>query len=310
MNVSFLIITYNNRYLNQCIQSIRQFYKDIIICVVDNDLNSNFNLNSYNVRYSKNSGNNFELGAIWYATKKWTDIDKFIILHNSMILKEKLPEDVLDKKYIPFWIANVADYSPVVPIVEQKLNKYNIQLKYNKVWNSVCGCCCVIETSILKKLIELGLDDLYATNKNEAVSTEILFGYLIHEYLNIYSEPLHTFPIYTYFHKKEKWIWIEKIGSGQGNNDNFGNYNIILSCNIDYNKNNNDLLIDILNYTLSNEELEKNLIESYPKNIQTDNQRLSLILRSIRHRMFTKKYFKDYFNQEYNDIINKKKLIF
>ena len=183
-NISFLIISYNNKYLKECIESIRKFYKDILICIVDNNISGPvFNIKKYNnIRYSKNTGNYYELGAIWFGTKKWKDINKFIIIHNTFIFKKKLPEEALNKKYIPLWIEKSFCYTPVIPIVEKNLKEYGINFKYNKIWDSICGCCCIIETKILYKLIDLGFDNLYAKTKSEAVSTEILFGYLIHEY--------------------------------------------------------------------------------------------------------------------------------
>ena len=45
------------------------------------------------------------------------------------------------------------------------------------------GCCCSINTAILKELIKLNYDKFFAIAKNQAVATEILFGYLI-DYLS------------------------------------------------------------------------------------------------------------------------------
>lgn len=70
--------------------------------------------------YCKNISNYFELDAIWFAAKKWDHIDKFIILHNTMILLNKLPEFIFTEKFVPFWTANIIDYSPVISIFEKK----------------------------------------------------------------------------------------------------------------------------------------------------------------------------------------------
>ena len=49
MQVVFLIITYGNKYLNKCISSIRKFYNDIPIYIVDNMVQNNISLeNIYN----------------------------------------------------------------------------------------------------------------------------------------------------------------------------------------------------------------------------------------------------------------------
>lgn len=319
MQIGFLIITYGNKYLSECISSIRKFHNDIPIYIVDNMISNNNSLqNIYNnVFYSKNINNNYELGSIWFATKKWDTVDKFIILHNSMILLQKLPEFIFKDDIVPFWQANVIDYSPVVPIVEKWLLQQNILMKRNKSWKSICGCCCSINTAILKELIKLNYDKFFATTKNQAVATEILFGYLIENVLNItYNNVLYKYPIYTYYHNKQKSIYIKKIGGGQGNGSNTirnydldNKYNNILSI-YSNNLHINDNYINLLKYINDNEELGNYLLNNYPNQINNINNNLRRILNSITHRMFSKKYFKHDYLIEYHEIINKKKIIF
>jgi len=319
MQFGFLIITYGNKYLNECISSIRKFYNDIPIYIVDNMVENNISLeNIYNnVFYSKNINNNFELGSIWFATKKWDTVDKFIILHNSMILLQKLPEFIFKDDFVPFWQANVIDYSPIVPIVEKWLFEQNIVMKRNKSWKSICGSCCSINTAILKELIKLNYDRFFATTKKQAVATEIFFGYLIDNILNItYKNVLYKYPIYTYYHNEQKSIYIKKIGSGQSNSNNIirkynmdNKYNNILSI-YNNNLNINDNYINLLKYINDNEEIGNYLLINYPNQLNNINNNLSNILNSITHRMFSKKYFKDDYLIEYNEIINKKKIIF
>lgn len=317
MQFGFLIITYGNKYLSECISSIRKFHNDIPIYIVDNMIENNINIVDNNIFYSKNINNNYELGSIWFATKKWDTVDKFIILHNSMMLLQKLPEFIFKDDIVPFWQSNVIDYSPVVPIVEKWLLEQNIVMKRNKSWKSICGCCCSINTAILKELIKLNYDKFFATTKNQAVATEILFGYLIDNVLNItYNNVLYKYPIYTYYHNKQKSIYIKKIGGGQGNGSNtirnYGldnKYNNILSI---YNNNLhiNDNYINLLKYINDNAEIGNYLLINYPNQLNNINNNLKCILNSITHRMFSKKYFKDDYLIEYNEIINKKKIIF
>lgn len=319
MNISFLIITYGNNYLDECISSIRKFYNDIPIYILDNMVTNNTPLkNIYNnVFYSKNINNNFELGAIWFAVKKWNFVDKFIILHNSMILLQKLPEFIFKDDFVPFWQANTIDYSPIVPIVEEWLKKQNIIMEINKSWKSICGCCCSINTAILKELIKFNYDNYFAKNKSEAVACEIFLGYLIEIILKIkYKNSLYNFPIYKHWsQEKFPYTFIEKIGRGQGIGDeNVLNYNLdnkysnILNI---YNNNLhiNDNYINLLKYINDNEEFGNYLLMNYPHQINNINNNLKNILNSITHRMFSKKYFKDDYLIEYNEIINKKKII-
>jgi hypothetical protein len=317
MQIGFLIITYGNKYLNECISSIRKFHNNIPIYIVDNMKENNINIVDNNIFYSKNINNNYELGSIWFAAKKWDTVEKFIILHNSMILLQKLPEFIFKDDFVPFWQANVIDYSPVVPVVEKWLLEQNIVMKRNKSWKSICGCCCSINTAILKELIKLNYDKFFATTKHQAVATEIFFGYIIDNVLNItYKNVLYKYPIYTYIHNKQKSIYIKKIGGGQGNcrlntiiNYDLNNkYNNILSI---YNNNLhiNDNYINLLKYINDDEEFGNYLLINYPNQINNINKNLKSILGSITHRMFSKKYFKDDYLIEYNEIINKKKII-
>ena len=316
MKISFIIITYGNTNVNNCIKSIRNYYKDIRICIIDNNLSSNTMMfNDNNIYYYKNNGNFFELGAIWFATKNITDIDKFIIFHNSFILNKELPNRIFEESYVPFWTANVCDYSPVIPWVEQKLNEINIKIQYNKTWNSVCGCCCSINRNILQSLIENRYGELYATSKFEAVGCEILFGYLIHNILKIESTPLHKYPIYTYAHKKEPWVWISKVlqGQGQSNPQKLINMPVSMFDRITFTNihSRNDIFIDTIKFV--NEDKNINLQEILRKtgntSIRCENKSINSVLPSVRHRMFTKKYFLDYFNDEFKKICNKEKII-
>lgn len=317
MNIGFLIITYGSNYLNESISSIRKYHNDIPIYIVDNMLENHMNFVDENIFYSKNNDNNYELGSIWFATKKWNSVDKFIILHNSMILLQKLPDFIFKDAIVPFWQANVMDYSPIVPIVEKWLHIKNISLKKNKSWKSICGCCCSINTIILKELIKLNYDDLFAVNKLEAVATEILFGYFIEKILNIeYKNILYKYPIYTYYHNKEQSIYIKKIACGQGKTNEVVNsyyldnkYINILKI-YDNKLSLNDNNINILKYTNDNEDFGNYLLMNYPNNINDINHNLRRVLSSVTHRMFSKKYFKDDYLIEYHEIINKKKLIF
>lgn len=309
----FLIITYGDNYLKECINSIRKYYKEIPICVVNNNLNVNNKLEGNNIYYQNNEKNNYELGAIWFALKKWPLAKKFIILHNSMILINKLPDFIFEEEFVPFWRADVISYSPVIPKMIEMLKKVNIEFEYNHIWKSICGCCCSINTDILLKLKDLKCDELYACEKFEAVATEILFGYLIDIVLKLkYNNELYDHAIYEHWNNNKKYKTIKKTGYGQGSSSS---KNVVLPKKyaklILYNKkiSKNDNLIENLKIVNNNKEFGDFLSNQ----IQTDitcNKNLSNIMNSIKHRMFTKKYFPDYYNKEYEDIINKRKIIF
>ena len=325
MKLSFLIITFGDKYLYECITSIRKFYKDNNIYIIDNDLNNeNKVLNSinnyYNINYSKNSDNSFELGAIWFATKKWPEVDKFLILHNSMILIESLPQDIINMDFISFWKANPADYSPTINWIEKKLLLFDKKFEYNKLFNSISGCCCIIKTENLKKLIEMKYDSIFALKKIEAVATELFFGYLISNILKIENISLFSEPLEYFVSLKKEYRYIKKIASGQGNS---------FIIEKQYNLNNNVFLKKILNRiniindlnslyktliqiidTDEFQDFQNFLIETETYELLFDNLTVLSVLKSIRHRMFTKKYFPDYYKIEKEQILNNEKILF
>ena len=55
-------------------------------------------------------------------------------------------------------------------------------MQINKSWKSICGCCCSINTNILKDAIKLNYDKIFASNKSEAVATEIFLAILLRRF--------------------------------------------------------------------------------------------------------------------------------
>lgn len=321
MKIGFLIITFEHNYLDNCIRSIRQFY-DLPIYIVDNCIHNNniyCNKNYNDIYYSKNTINSFELGAIWFACKTFFDVDKFIILHNSMIIIEKLPIDLDNCSFMSFWKTISADYSPTVCWVEEKLKEFNIDLEYDKIWYSITGCCCIIDTIYLKKLVTIGYDKIYAKIKHHAVGTEVLFGYLISNVLDISNNSLFEYTLDDNITGKIEYRYIKKIGGGQGysekyqkiNLSNIKLFNNILDMKFQDINNLNLCYIDLINEIDKDDNkcIQEFLLQNsyceliYPKN------HFSVIL-SIRHRMFTKHFFPTYYQNEKELILSGKKLLF
>ena len=324
MKIGFLIITYGENYLYDCINSINLFYPDFSIYIVDNNINSNVNIdklnkNITNIFYTKNIGNYYELGSIWFAVKTWPKIDKFIIIHNSMILIERFPIDIEKCQFLSFWKTIASDYSPALNFVEKNIDNYT----YDKIWFSVTGCCCVIDTKILKDLINLGYDKIYATNKFEAVGTEILFGYLITNILNIENNSLFDKPLEHYISGNEKYKYIKKQASGQGVNNitqptyilnNYNIFNKLIDIKFNNVNNKNECYVALINVidTPENIEIQNFLLNTEPSSsLLFYNIKFSIdIICSIRHRLFTKKYFPTYYQYEKEMILNGYKKIF
>ena len=325
MNIGFLIITYGNNHLDNCINSIRMFYNFPIYIVDNNIIGNNNNINLYNnliekIYYIKNIENNFELGAIWYACKAFPDIDKFIILHNSMVLIDKLPIELEKCNFMSFWKTLSSDYSPVVNWVKEKLKEININMEHDKIWYSITGCCCIIDTIYIKKLISLNYDKLYGTNKFCAVGTEILFGYLISNVLGITNISLFQHTLDDNVTGKISYKYIKKIASGQGgvssinqyiNLSDFKMFDKIFNLNLKNNMDLNECYINILNEIDKDEniDIQNFLLKTNNATLNYPNVQFSVIL-SIRHRMFTKLFFPTYYQIEKQMILSGNKKLF
>lgn len=322
MNIGFLVITYGNRYLENCIGSIRKYY-EYPIFVIDNKEDSCLNIgnNDSQIYYVKNTTNSFELGAIWFGTHVFGDmVEKFIIIHNSMEIIEKIPSDIIEKDFVSFWKTISTDYSPTINWVEKKLCENNIQIEHDKIWYSVTGCCCIIKTLYLKNLVYLGYDKIYGIEKIQAVGTEILFGYLITNVLGISNESLFSKPLTYYLENPEKNKYIKKIASGQGLDIFFQKIYIedipvlfkIIGTAIKEPNDLNQCYIDLIHIVDTEENMDiQNFLLSCPNN--TDfilNNKSFPILCSIRHRLFTKKYFPSYYQIEKQEILSGKKILY
>ena len=71
--------------------------------------------------------------------------------------------------------------------------------------------------------------------------------------------------------------------------------------------NKNDILIDVIKFIIIDKkyDLEELLIKSFPHPISCANIHINSIIGTIRHQLFTKKYFFDHFNDQFNKVCNK-----
>lgn len=348
-DIGFLILTFDNNLLNNCITSIRQFYKNEYIYIIDNNINNNEPLiaKTKNIVYYKNNINGFAWSAFWCALKLYKNIKKWIFIHNNYILLDYLPNYVFEDKYVPFFECNVINFSFLMPWLENNCKKLHINFNHNENWNTTNGCLCSIDTDILYQFMDLKLDTIYSRNKVEAVGQEILFGYILDKILKInYTNILQEGQINDYIRGKKKWKYLKYIKGGQGTT-NLYNKEIykeeILSLknyNLDYNliknvfenddinniietKSINDLFIYLLikveNYD-NKYNLKETLCKYYPGynvnlinfigNNNNKKKLESILCPTINRCCYGKLYIKDAYYNNYNDIISKKIIIF
>ena len=205
------------------------------------------------------------------------------------------------------------------------MKEINLDIKINKTWDSITGCCCIINTRYLKELItKYSANLLYANNKHEAVCCEIIFGYLIGNLLNIKIKPYYE-KSYTYTLKNNTWKVIKKIGGGQGNCQdsvrkiyNFPDYvfdnklnNINLNCKMDiWNIVMKEIITMIENKVIKLTDLvnENHFKDGYQLSLhcktKTKCSNLNNILCSIHHYLFVKYFFPN----KFLDIMNNYRL--
>ena len=227
MEPAFLIMSYTennlNKYLNTCVNSIRKFYPDTKIVIVDNFVSGNPTTKwDSNVYYYKNDTNSRELGAIWYGFKRHPEVDRWIVMQDSTKLNKEIPIDISQPSdgdlFRPFWCELPEHYSPSMPSLIRLLDNTDVtyeQIK-NKHWKSTCGVMFISDSSILQRLVDLKFDKILPSTKIEAVSTEIMVGLAASYLLNTELQPLNEKPLSFYMKPENPWTFVEKIGGGAG----------------------------------------------------------------------------------------------
>ncbi len=320
MDLSFLIITYsrgNFEILNNCVSSIRKFYKEKIV-IIDNFNTENPNLGE-NIYYHSNQSNSYELGVIFEASRLYPNIDRWITIHDSCRLIDKIPLDIYQENnnlFIPFWCDVPESYSPVMPKFISKLNSISIDYERysNKDWQSVCGLMGIFDKSIIERLKEFNLNLIVPSKKIEAVCSETLLGFFINNLLEIYFEPIHDGPISDYIHGKRQWTFIQKFAQGLGP-VNFGqikiskDYKIHPSNLMEFNNQlSQDELVDLIvkNIISDDERVDELVYLNADDNIllfedcNINGLNMHSLYLMARHRISTYKFFRKNYNKIYN----------
>lgn len=322
----FIVVNTNKIYLRETIPQLKKIYPDSGVCIVNNNQNDLLNEHILNelignhskIMYINNKINNFELGAYWLAYNTHSNYERYILLHNRCYIIKKLPDFVFENDFVSFWQAPVTHFSPAIPWCENKLQEYNI--KFTKDIFNVCqGLQCSIKGHILKKMVDMNFDKIYALNKPEAVSTEILFTHLIKYQINVdNSKKLNTNTLNDYVTNKVNYEYVKFIGGSQSYfyepfstlPIKFHNIDNCFIKNKNYTE--NDILIELLIYCNNNSEfcdylLSTNYHRYICPNIKID---IAITLKRIGHLLFTKKYYREYFDKQNQDILDRKELFF
>ena len=190
------------KFFAECFDSIRQFYPDDEIVIVDSD--SKLTLHYEHFRSLKNvhvleiKNKNYETGAIWSVYEKF-DRDTYIFMQDSMRIVSSLDtffgneivyfsdyygwHDPTDVEHL--WAQEkmkLCDYGYIKKDYDYKMLQFN---------SMIC------KRTVLDKLKSKKLDLILPTNKNESQAMERVFGMALHhegydvDFKNLTSEQIH-----------------------------------------------------------------------------------------------------------------------
>jgi dTDP-4-dehydrorhamnose reductase len=220
---AFLIMTFTlhgwNSLLN-CYNSIRKFDKNSIIIIVNNhneDIHDSLK-NENNVRYIRNIENNYELGAIKTGLYSYNDLDGYIVIQDSCEIINNIPDFNNDTI---FFKTSIRDISPALDEVKMWCQEFFPEVVYNDMDNIMCqGLIGYFSRETLLKVFEYGLKNVNIQYKNQAVSSEGIFGILLVK-INNNIDFYHKYKIDDYVTGKKNYEFIVKHIDGRGSSPEF-----------------------------------------------------------------------------------------
>ena len=176
-----------NRYVVDCIRSIRESGNEDLICVVDSnspDKEYFKEVEQYGAIVEDIDNTHHIDGAIWYCYEKYTDVDFFYIIHDIMIINKNLTpitkNDLTVFSYfegLPFDSDMQYNYS-MSKIAQVGLDLIDVELN---TLAGLFGTTLYCKRKILDDLKELGLNKILPTNKSEAQASERIWGIFLHK---------------------------------------------------------------------------------------------------------------------------------
>jgi hypothetical protein len=167
-----------------CVKSIREFYPDADIFIVDSDSPVNYHIEpllELGCIISNKKNHNYEAGMIWETYLKFNR-DVYIFMQDSMILKGNIDEYFTKDVTVigEIYAGSYGNGEPVQNWIVENIEKteYDLIDNYNMVqYNSM-----IIQKNVMDKLKTKKLDTALPTNKYGSCGMERLFGIaLTHE---------------------------------------------------------------------------------------------------------------------------------
>jgi hypothetical protein len=174
-----------NSKLFQLLETICYFHPEEKIVVVDSDSEDK----SYIERIDSNvivediSNKNYLEGALWYCFEKYQEENFFYLIHDSMILNDRIELKSPDISYFTnFDFAYNNQYGSqimknfVISEIETKTS-YN----YHEPPVAVFGSCIFVSRNFLERIKTKGFDKILPQNKMEMEAMERLWAIIIHQ---------------------------------------------------------------------------------------------------------------------------------
>ncbi|MFZ3054057.1 MAG: hypothetical protein WA099_11700 [Sulfuricurvum sp.] len=201
-----------NPVVINAVKSIRTFHPDSPIIIIDSgssDKSYYKDLEAYSVIIEDVNNKNYDTGAYWYAYTKYTDIEFFYFIHDSIELYDNLFDlfvhDITSIRY--FNSANIVGGRYVISGRSDFIKKYILSKLGRLDWlNDIYGCnnsdqlewiheqmkrirywipdffpalfgpMMCVKREVMDRLANAELNKILPTNKNEQMAMERIFG--------------------------------------------------------------------------------------------------------------------------------------
>ena len=207
-NILFCILHHSKsnkdtEMLEQCIQSIRQFYTDNDILIIKTSTSViPDSFSKYNIKYiNKADDNSFYIGA--YKVLIDMPHKHYILLHDSIFLLKKLTSEILCKRFYTLWYFNFPfDFPQEIYKQYYSCCNLNDKLKtkmnslYNKFavdWLGVFGGCSGGQISYIKQIMEA----INCNDTNNKLFYGPGMGMIFERYIGLIAKTLDIYDTFT-----------------------------------------------------------------------------------------------------------------
>lgn len=170
----------NYPFVIQLVKDIRAFHTNEKIVIVDSDSEdkSYFDiLKEYDVIIEDINNKNWMVGAYWHTYKKYPDEDFYFFMHDSMRVKSNLEylkeKDLSILMHFDRMVGNFNYWGDRI----NNESKYQYKLTGNGCFGPIFFC----KNMVMKKMLEMGVDNFLPASKAETGYCEGCYGFFLEE---------------------------------------------------------------------------------------------------------------------------------